>query len=353
MKSSIWTAVAALAVLTCCTDDTTTTEPTGSFANGVFISNEGAFQGGNGTLSFYNPSENKVENDVFASVNARPLGNIAHSVSVGTNLAYIVVHNSNVVEVADANTLESKGTISGLSLPRYAVEISSNEVAISNWGTNSVDFFNPNTQTLISRVTVSNGPERMLIHNGMLYVANSGGFGLDSTVSVIDLTSHSVVDTLFTGYNPNSFAVDAYDNIWILCGGYTDWGNTANNLGASLVEYNTIISSIETVLNFDEADRPNFLAASNSGLTLFYTNNSYGGLPFAFSVSDAALPTQPLINGVALYSLGYDATNNDLYFGDAADYASNGFVYRYSLTTEAISDTLNVGIIPGNFAFNF
>lgn len=349
-----WAMLAALPVMASCVKDdpTTPTSTNNEFSNGVFITNEGPYQGGNGTLSFYNSTDGSLENDVFAGVNLRPLGNVVHSVSVYGDQAYIVVNNGGVVEVVDADNLNSMGTISGLQLPRYATGISATEIAISAWGTNTVEFYNPSTQSLIASVSTGAGPERMLVHNGLLYVANCGGFGLDSTVSVIDLATHTVVDTLWTGYNPNGFVVDANDDLWVLCGGYTDWGNMANNEEGSLYRFSTASRSALANFAFNSTDRPTGLCTDAAGETLYYLNDGYGGSPYAMDITASSTPSTPIVSGAALYSLGSDVINNQLYFADAVDYASAGKVYVYNLTSASVTDTLTVGIIPGNFAFN-
>ncbi|TNE29231.1 MAG: hypothetical protein EP346_06660 [Bacteroidetes bacterium] len=354
MRINSWALLAALPILASCAKDDPKTSKgnNGDYANGMFITNEGPFQGGNGTLSFYNTTDGTLENDVFASVNLRPLGNVVHSMSISGDQAFIVVNNSGVVEIVDADDMSSNGTITGLQQPRYAVGIGANEVAISNWGSNSVEFYNTTSQSLVASVNVNTGPERMLLHNGMLYVANSGGFGLDSTVTVIETATHTVVDTLYTGYNPNGIAIDANGDLWVLCGGYTDWNDASNNEDGSIHRYDMATGAEELGLVFPSADRPTGLTLDASGQVLYYLSNGYGGTPFSLDITATALNTTSLVPGASLYSMGYNDVDGELYLGDAVDYASSGKVYRYDISSQAVVDTLTVGIIPGNYAFN-
>src|SRR5665648_62997 len=94
--------------------------PTGSFltGSGVFILNEGNFRWGNGSLSFYSYDSSKIYNDLFHTINGRPLGDVPNSMKTIGDKAYIVVNNSGKIEVINSNTLESLTTINGLISPR-------------------------------------------------------------------------------------------------------------------------------------------------------------------------------------------------------------------------------------------
>ena len=61
---------------------------------GIYILNEGNFQYGNATLSYYNPVDKTVENEVFYRSNGMKLGDVAQSMNIFDDKGWIVVNNS-------------------------------------------------------------------------------------------------------------------------------------------------------------------------------------------------------------------------------------------------------------------
>lgn len=345
-------AILGVILLSACTVDDPV-EPNGvDFSGGIYITNEGPFQGGNGTLTYYDPSTNATIQNVFNTNVSRPLGNIVHSAHIFENDLFVAVNNSGVVEKVHSDDMTSPVTYTGFQQPRYVHGVESNVIAVTDWGTNTVTFVDVTTTGTLGTVNVGNGPERMLQEGARLYVANSGGFGLDSTVMMIDVDTRTIIDTFYVGYNPNSMAMDINGDLWVLCGGYTDWQNSANNRIGSLYKIDPITGAVLDYFEFDASPRPTALCISSSDQTLYYLDNAYGGQVFAMDIYETSLPLSPLLMGVNGYSIAVDRNANELYVTDPVDYSSQGRVFRYDLINQQMVDTIAAGIIPGNVVFN-
>ena len=96
-----------------------TTEEFSASGTGLFITNEGMFQYGNATLSYYDPETKSVENEVFYRANAMKLGDVAQSMTIRDGVGWIVVNNSHVIFAIDINTFKEVGRITNLASPRY------------------------------------------------------------------------------------------------------------------------------------------------------------------------------------------------------------------------------------------
>ena len=199
----------------------TTTTSTTAYENGVFITNEGKFGEGTGTVSFFNRSTKTVSNDLFQNINGRPLGNVLQSMEVFNNKGYLLVNNGSKIEVVTMTDFKESGVIKDLIMPRYFLGIDNNKAYVSQWGTGgiegSIKVINLNDNTISKTISTGKGPEVIVKVGNSVYVANSGGFANDSTVSIISTIDDSVIKTLVVGYNPNSLQVDANGKIWVLC----------------------------------------------------------------------------------------------------------------------------------------
>src|ERR1043165_7729268 len=100
MKKIILSISVMLVILSACKkkDETTVTPATADYSNGVFVTNEGQFGSGSGTISFYNRSSKTVTADIFQKANSFPLGNVVQSMNVFNDKGYIVVNNAQKIE---------------------------------------------------------------------------------------------------------------------------------------------------------------------------------------------------------------------------------------------------------------
>lgn len=74
------------------------------------------------------------------------------------------------------------------------------------------------TLAITREVVVGYQPEEMVVCNGKLYVANSGGYrfpNYDRTVSVVDLESFQVVNTIDVAINLHRMEIDRFGRIYV------------------------------------------------------------------------------------------------------------------------------------------
>jgi len=282
-----------------------------SYSNGYFVTNEGNFGTGNGSISFVT-SEGTVENNVFASM---------HHVA----------------------------TIEGLSSPRYMAKVSGSKAYVTDWGINGVQVIDLTTNTISSTITCGTGPEGIAVSNGFAYVCNVGGWGLDNTVSVIDVATDAVVTTLTVGDKPNSVQVDVNGAVWVLTGGYTEYDaawNVVSETAGNLVKI--VGNTIEATYTFAVGNHPEDLVINDAGTTLYYSDGSWTKAVYSFQISDTDLSSTPVINK-SFYGLG--SANGYIYGTDAVDYTQQGWSFRYT-ENGSLVDSVQVGVIPGGYCFN-
>ncbi|MAO72018.1 MAG: hypothetical protein CMD02_05880 [Flavobacteriales bacterium] len=315
---------------------------------GYFVTNEGNFGSGNGSVSFVS-IDGIVQNNIFECVNSSTLGDVVQSMTIIDSSAYIVINNSSKIEVVDVETMRTLKTINTVVSPRYITQVSNTKAYVSDWQTNSIHVLDLNNLEISSTISVGNGPEKMIYSNGYVYVCNVGGFGYEKTISIIDVSNDIVINTVEVGDKPNSIVSDANENIWVLCGGYTEYDtewNVVSQTAGSLVKITG--NSIVSTFNFDVGNSPSDLVINDNGTSLFYSDGSWSKNVYKFNISDLEITTTPIISR-SFYGLGYN--DGYIYGSDAVDYVQNGWSYKYT-ESGTIVDSVQVGIIPGGYCFN-
>ncbi|HLC84152.1 MAG TPA: DUF5074 domain-containing protein [Bacteroidia bacterium] len=322
-----------------------------SYASGVFVTNEGPFGSGTGTISFYDRTTGAVSSDIFEAKNGYPLGNIVQSMEIYNNKAYIVVNNAGKVEVADLTYFTSNGVITGFTYPRYFLGINSSKGYISEWGAGGVagaiKIVDLSTKTITGTITTGKGAEGMVLAGSKVYVACGGGFDNDSIVTVINSTTNAAITNIYVGANPKSIKMDANGKVWVLCSGQWDPTYTFLVSPGKLVRIDTAINAVDLSLPFASTfSQPTNLVINSSKTTLFY---SYSGGVYSHANTASVLSGSSIINR-NFYGLGVDPTNDYIYGSDAVDFSSNGKVIRYNASAVLV-DSFAVGVIPGGFYF--
>ena len=320
----------------------------GTFTNGIFIVNEGAFQTGTGTITFYNPDSNLVKQNIFESINGRPLGNIAQSMAIYNDKAYIVVNNAGKVEVVDPSTFKTLGTITGLVNPSQFLFVENNKAYISDW-VGRVAIVDLATNKVKDTIRMGTGPDMMVKTDKYVFVANSGGLGLDSTVSVVEYSIDQVVKTIKVGNAPSGMAVDGIGKIWVLCKGkgFSGWSQAGDTPG-KLVRIDPVTMAIDFSFTFTSTgDHPEKLVINKEKTILYFLFNS--GIYRFNTLASNPLP-EKLVSRY-FYGLGYENKTGYLYASDPKDYQNAGVVLRFRADNGSLVDSIQAGIIPRGFAF--
>ena len=334
-----------LVLFVSCTDDQIEVPPVEDYSNGYFITNEGPFQNGTGTITFVG-EDGGVRQEIYRTVNGEDLGNIVNAMHVYRNKAYIVVNNSSRIVVVDRNTFEKEAVIegNGIKNPRHFI-VSGGLGYVSNWGDPNdptddfVSVVDLDNNSILKTIAVGEGPERMVSTALGVFVALQGGYGQNNKVVLIDTDVNEVDQVVLVGDVPNSLAVDDAGNVWVLCGGIPAW--TGNETPGSLVRIRSN-DLARSSLGFEEGEHPGLL--NIDGNRIFF---NLDGKVYQMSPSSLELPVAPL-EGPEGFFYGMAVRNGELYGTDPADFASEGSVKVFNVNSGTLLSTIRAGIIPGS-----
>lgn len=355
---TLLTGLGALALFSCDPDNEGpggVPAPAGTGAN-VYIVNEGQFNTPNGAISLFSKTSNTVvDNNLFTSVNGRPLGDVVQSMTVIGDRGYIVVNATGKVEVVTMANFRQVATIKRFSAtdslrqPRYLIAVNAEKAYLTEWvargAAGRVAVIDLRTNTVTKTIPVGRQPERLLLANGKVYVTNSD----ENTVSVINPGSDAVEATIPVQDGPRSLVQDNSGNVWVACTGITRYASTPpyavlSSTNGALARFNPGNPSAVTTLPFP-AGGPSDLTTNGAKDQLYY---SYRGGVYQLGAGATALPTTPLIRR-RFYGLGIDPEDNTIY-GSIAPFTTTGKVIRYQPSGAAI-DSFGVNIGPNGFVF--
>ena len=345
--------LASTVVLTSCSDDDDFNDvPLGAYDNGVLILNEGNFGVPNASISFLSYDMTNFQANAFAAVNPNiTLGDVAQDIGFYDDYAFVVVNNSQKVEVLNRYTLEHVTSITeGFSNPRY-IAFANGNAYVTNWGDGSnteddyVAVIDVNSLAVTATIPVAEGPEHILAENGNLYIAHEGGYGYGNSISVINASTNTVTTTIAVSDVPNSI-VEEDNKLFVLCGGMPSW--SGSETAGALVTIDLATNTVESTLEFS-TEHPSNLVEEND--VLYYTVDA--GI-YKTPISSGALATEEFfsITDQGVYGIySFAVEDNKIFIGDAADYSANGTVYVYDINGVVLAD-YSVGVIPTGFYFN-
>ncbi len=320
---------------------------------GLYVLSEGNMGSSKSSLDFYDFEKDTMFLNVFNKANpqiVKGLGDVGNDLGIYGSKLFIVVNNSNKIEVTDAHSVKSLKTID-LNQCRYITFYKSNAYVTSNDG--YVAVIDTATLTIIDTIHVGRNPEELVVVGSKLYVANSGGYSppnYDSTISVIDLNTHKQIKKIPVAINLHRLAVDSKGNIY----------------ASSRGDYNSISSALYLVdLKTEKVTKKFEIGASNlavNGDSLYLYQHEYSSNTGGYETSYSFINTNTLNvntgfikdgtanNIFTPFGLIVHPQNGNIFISDAKDYVTPGTLYCYSREGK-LKWSVTTGDIPGSFEF--
>jgi len=344
MKISFYFPLILFVAFSCKKDNPATPSTPSAYSNGVFVVNQGNYDAGNATLTFYNKTSHAATNDVFSLVNNnRPLGDVFQSMSLINGSYYLVVNNSGKIEVCDSTTMKNTIEVIGFTSPRYMLPLSSTKAYVSDLWAGAITIFDLSQNKITGHISINRWTEQMLVANNQVFTTQV----FVNKVDVIDYTQDKVIDSIsLPGYEPQWIVLDKNNKIWVLCNDEDTISHTP-----TLHKIDPMTHTVLNTFTFQvgaNAARPSCLTINTTGDTLYFL---CGGI-MKMSINQTSLPSSAFIpqSGRLLFGLGIDPSNGNIYASDAIDYQQPGEIYRYtSFGTQM--DVFKAGVCPGGFCF--
>ena len=337
----------------------------GTRIKGFYQLNEGNMGTNGASLDYFDYTTGYYTRDIFSERNpdiVKELGDVGNDIQVYGQKVYAIINVSNLVVVFDVRTARK---LKEIEIPncRYLAFHDGKAYVSSYAGPVQIDphaeqglvaEIDTVTLKLTRKVTVGYQPEEMIVHEGKLYVANSGGYrapNYDRTVSVVDLETFVEKKKIDVAINLYRMAIDKRGDIYVSSRG--DYKNTSPNL--YVIDSRT--DEVKQCLDIPVG------GMCMSGDSLYYYSVAYsmssGGNRVTYGILDTRtkkeITDRIITDGtdkeiMIPYGLAINPETKEILMSDAQNYVVTGFVYCFSPEGRLRWKTQG-GNIPGHFAF--
>lgn len=332
---------------------------------GVFVLNEGNMGSNKCTLDFLDYNTGEYHRNIYAERNpnvVKELGDVGNDVAIYGNKLFAVINCSNFVEVMDVRTGTHIGSIN-ITNCRYIVFHNGKAYVSSYAGPVQIDpnarpgkvvEVDINTLQITREVVVGYQPEEMVVHNGKLYVANSGGYRFpdyDRTVSVVDLESMQVIKSIDVAINLHRMEIDEAGRIYVSSRG--DYYGTGSDVFV-------IDSSTDRVVGH-LGIAANEMCLCDGILYMISTEWNYTSGKNTIGYARYDTKSQTILKGSIItdgtdkdikipYGIAVNPETKEILITDATNYVTPGYVYCFSAEGK-LKWKVRAGDIPAHFAF--
>ncbi len=313
------------------------------FQQGIWLINEGNFNSGLGSITYIDTGVDTLVENVFERVNGRKLGDVVQSLYFEEERMYIVVNNSQKIEVVDKKDAKSVGTITSLHSPRYIEKWGTESLLVSNFRSPYLQVVNRNTLQVTDSIAIPTAnqatcwTEQLLVIEQELWIANMK----DGQLQIVKEGEKMVSDSVAVAVDPNSMVLDREGYLWVMSGG----GFCPVCETPALTKIDPRRKEVLQTWLFEGEGTPSSLVIDAEGQHLLYL---YQGAVYKMNIGDDGLPTSALatFEGRNIYRLSL--TDGKLWAADAVNYLQQGSVLQLNIETGALEKQYKGGFIPSS-----
>lgn len=336
---------------------------------GLYLLNEGNMGSNKCTLDFVDFEQGQYARNLYAERNpnvVKELGDVGNDIQIYGSKLYAVINCSHKVEVLDARTCQRIGQV---DIPncRYVAFDGGYAYVSSYVGPVGIDpnsqlgaVFQVDTATLevTAEVTVGYQPDELVVQDGLIYVANSGGYrkpNYDYTVSVVDIATMTQIRKIPVGINLHRIRADRYGKLWVSSRG--DYKSVPSRLFVLEKDQRTGRMEVSDTLDIPcsemEICGDSLYLYSVAWSDISQENRvTYGIVDVRTGrlVSDNFITDGTETDIEVPYGLKVNPQNGDIYVTDAKNYVSSGNLLCYGRDGK-LKWKVRTGDIPAHMAF--
>lgn len=323
-----------LGIMSCSSDNDDEQET--FYGNGFLIANEGTFGKPEGDVTFVSADLNLKQDNVFSLNNGgAKLGDVLQMVAFNGENAYLLLNNSNKIQIANRYNFKANGEITAeLNAPRY-MAFANNNIYVTNdkyLGAKYVSIYKASDRSFIKKITFTDAAERIVEAGNNIFVQNAS-FGFGNKITYINTSTNDVQSTITLPAGNINKIISSNQNVYAIAAGTADSYIYQISSTGSITK-TTTLTGIANATNLEIANGK------------FYFTS--GKDVYKMDMSAATAPTSPLFtvaNSVDAYSAlyGFSVINDKIFTSDSNGFTQASKIVVYN-TSGAIIRSFTTGI---------
>lgn len=323
---------ASLLFMTACKDDNDVIVSKGAYEGGILVSVEGGFNKNQGEVSYITPDLASMSENIFAlNNNKQVLGDVLQTLGFKNDKAYLVVNNSNKVEVVNRYSFQKLTTFQ-VEQPR-AIAFNGNNMYITTnnfFGKYALNVFNAANNAPVKTITFDRYAEKV-VSVGNYVVVQTDGSAYETTEPYAEIPSGHTITTVNAGTNAIEKTITLTDDgiirDMVSANGYA-YVLSSGKKDSYIYEIDAATGSFKSskLANVANADKLRF-----AGGNLYFMDGSRG--VYTKATTSTAAPTKLFTypSTENLYPYALDIIDGKIYIADV-NFNSSSKVMVYSMT---------------------
>ncbi len=304
----------------------------------VYILSEGGFSPGSSKLSLLDVQSGNFTQSIFSPGN---LGLYPDGLLYENGNVYVTEQGSygSSGKIYKLDTLGQVISSKVVGTNPYSLAIGSGKIYLTNGTASNVTVLNVSDFSFVKNISVGVFPQEIISFNNKIFVANTSLWGgsLDSTISVIDTQTDSVIAKIIVKKDPSSFAISADSFLLVGCPGEANKGiiYKINPLTYSIVD-----SFLIPVYGFDKD-----IAVDKNSSNIYFIGYTNDIIKYNTITRNSSVVFSSIYPNNYYYGYNYDYTNKKHYMLDAKNFTVNGNLVIID-SSNTVMNNFQTGIAP-------
>ena len=311
----------------------------------VYVLSEGGFSPNTSRLSLLDLQSNQFSQSIFSPGN---IGLYPDGLILFDNHLFLTEQGNfgGSGKIYKLDTLGNVLNSAVVGTNPYSLTISNDKIYVTNGPASNVSVLNLNDLTFIKNISVGVYPQEIISFDGKIFVANNSLFGgnADSTVSVIDPSTDSVIATITVKKDPSSFAISNDNQLLIGCPGDA---NNGKIFKVNPQNYHIIDTFSVPVYGFGKD-----ICVDKNSNDLYFISYSNDIVKFNLDNRQSELVLSSVYPNNFYYGYNFDYTTKRHFVADAKSFTVEGSLIILDSTYNQ-TDIYATGIAPRRILFKY